>query len=84
MLDENGEEMTDVGYAGDPFRVSIYETNGMFIDAPEVTFTPGKLESSILSMQLIFIRIWYRRFQRTATGKHWFIPTNCLLDVLWN
>ncbi|CAG5091675.1 Oidioi.mRNA.OKI2018_I69.PAR.g13192.t1.cds [Oikopleura dioica] len=41
MLDENGEEMTDVGYTGDPFRVSIYETNGMFIDAPEVTFTPG-------------------------------------------
>ena len=49
MLDENGEEMTDVGYAGDPFRVSIYETNGMFIDAPEVTFTPGKLERFILS-----------------------------------
>lgn len=41
MLDQNGEEMTEVGYTGDPFRVSIYETNGMFINAPEITFTPG-------------------------------------------
>ena len=43
MLDQNGDEMTEVGYTGDPFRVSIYETNGMFINAPEVTFTPGVL-----------------------------------------
>lgn len=50
MLDENGEEMTDVGYAGDPFRVSIYEANGMVIDAPEVTFTPGKLELSVSNL----------------------------------
>ncbi|CBY18098.1 unnamed protein product [Oikopleura dioica] len=41
MLDQDGEEMTEVGYTGDPFRVSIYETNGMFINAPETTFTPG-------------------------------------------
>ena len=82
MLDQNGEEMTEVGYTGDPFRVSIYETNGMFINAPEITFTPGYFNSWVAILTII--RFWCGRFQWSSPPEHWLLPAHCVPDLFWN